>query len=129
MTDIEYMNKSRQGRLINANSLIRFISSRSRGFFFHEGEVGKFVYENYRLYYVDEYTKSKIRMTYGDDEWRHRDFSHGGGLKFFIKCLRDFILNGDGLVVQHQHWGYSEEDMNEITQESIKLGMDNYSND
>ena len=126
--DIDFMNKSRIGRVINANSLIRFVSSRGRNFFLDGGEVGKFVYNNYKLYYVDEYSKSSMIMKHKDDWYNSSDFSHGGGLKFFIKCLRDFIFNGDKLVVQHQHWGYSKKDMHEITQEAINLGMEEFVN-
>lgn len=97
-------------RINEANHVLRMVSYYGRRFFYDEksGRVAYFEMDKGgHIWFWDEYSNKRIYTDY-PRSWRH--FSHGGGLKDFVKALREYIskdikINGDYMG---EYWGYGD---------------------
>lgn len=115
-------------RLEKANKLIEKIASCGRNFFRYseDGTTAKFLFKNNRVYYMDEYTKKEM-LTYNYLQFEY--FNHGGTMMALVMDISEWIRTGKytngnngygGLYCRH--WGYSEENMQEIRRFATEIG-------
>lgn len=121
---------SRAQRIQVANDLLLEIANRGRRFFWHGGNVSRFVWDQDRLWCIDGCSKAKITLR-GRPSWR--GFSEGYTLACLVDGLREFIKTGKPLparifgpwpwvVADGDLWGYGA-DMAAIRQKAYDLGV------
>lgn len=123
-----------------ANELIRMIANRGRRFFDYTtvkrmdseallGSVSHFIIKNNRVYFKDGYTQKEM---FAYNHRYMRDLTNGGTLKALVLDLSEFIRTGEptngnngygGVYAPPSHWGYPEEEMEEIRAFAEKIGF------
>ena len=122
--------QNRAQRLQAVNELLGEIANRGRRFFWHRGNVSRFVWDQDKLWYIDGGSGKKLGL-HGKPTWN--GFTEGFTLATLITGLRDFIKTGQPLpsatfgpwpewVAGGDLWGYGEE-MVPIRQKACDLGI------
>jgi len=126
------MSKSKLGRCVDANKLIKFISQRGRKFF-NGKNYDAYIYYNFnnRFYFFDDYSNKLIYM-WNNRAWS-RNFSHGGTLQALLISLKKYIQTGEelkgvvpyscGTLLYKNVWGYPEVDVIQIEDYAKQLGI------
>ncbi|MFV0261363.1 MAG: hypothetical protein ACK5JN_02840 [Kluyvera sp.] len=113
-----YPATDRQRRLNAANALIQVIASCGKQFFRNKstGQVAELTFDwGGRVWLTDEVTGQRLpAYDTTAHNWRH--FSHGQQLRFFIRYLCEYILDGRKLeqsIFVHndgqERWGYGDD--------------------
>ncbi len=86
--------QNRAQRLQVVNELLGEIANRGRRFFWHRGNVSRFVWDQDKLWYVDGGNGRKLAL-HGRPTWN--GFTEGFTLATLVAGLRDFIKTGQPL--------------------------------
>lgn len=124
---------SKAARLVLANEFINAVASCGRQFFLHKGSgrIAHLQLIKDRVFIIDEFTQHQVN-THSDKDWPH--FCHGGGLRDFIRDIRDFILRGAQMRHEYftpvppgemawNHWGYPPADLEQVRLVGQQLGI------
>ncbi|MFK3607834.1 hypothetical protein RBC47_30500 [Pseudomonas fluorescens] len=126
-------SETQEHRLAIANSFLNAIASHGRQFFLHKasGRIAELSLHNERVLILDEYTQ-KVVDTHSDGSWP--GFCHGGGLRDFVRAIRDFVLSGDQIRHQYfktvppgerefNYWGYDNASLDLVREAGQQLGI------
>jgi len=123
------MNKDKNERLETVNALIKFISERSRRFFYcnSKNRTAFMKMKSGYVYFVDDYTGEDV---FAYSHYTDRNgFSHGGTLWALVCDFSEFIRKGNYPNGVHgygglysEHWGYDDESQKEIIQFAKQIG-------
>lgn len=101
------------------NKIIYEISIRGRKFFKYESETAYMFLKNGKVYMKNEWNGKEMLIDVNKGKPKH--WHHGGTLMGLTKDFTEFINGMDDANGEHgygglfcPHWGYSEEDMEEI---------------
>lgn len=139
--EVHLMNKLiKEYRMKQANDLIMLIANRGRRFFDYTsvkrpgnisvlGSVSKFIIKNNRVYFKDGYNQKEM-FAYNQHYLKY--LTNGGTMKALVLDLSEFIRTGKptngnngygGVYAPPSHWGYPEEEMEEIRAFAEKIGF------
>lgn len=116
-------------RLMNANTLLRVISSYGRKFFLFGSTISYFEMDpRQRIWFIDSYSKKKIYLHY---KYWSKGFTQGGTLHSLINYLFIYIRDGEKLpgiifgpgvdwYCDGDLWGYGN-DMEKIREKAKEL--------
>ena len=118
-------------RLRAANEFIAVIAGCGRNFFRHKERIAHLeLSDTGRVFFIDDYTEKRIYTHLSGRRWK--DFSHGGTLKRFIECLREFVKRDEKMNLRYfdsewaegyKHpWGYGV-DLKIVKEAASRLGI------
>lgn len=123
------MNKSQIERMGKINELIGVIAETDRKFFYSKSKnkVAKFIEGKTTVFYIDDYTQEKVRLS---SICKDKGFSHGGTLWGLIHDFKEWIITGKNTNGKNgygglycSHWGYTEEGMKKVREKGKEIGF------
>lgn len=121
---VPIQRSTRSTRLVEANEVIRHVSSFGRRFFYSArfDRVARFeITAGGRIRFVDDFTDKRVDPF---REFRWNNFSHGGTLRRLVEALAGYIDSGERIYPGHfgpwpllsygDLWGYGEDEMEKL---------------
>jgi hypothetical protein len=115
-----------RSRLESANALVQFMSRNGQNVFLFQGRVGRAEFGGDKLVWIDEYSNKPTNISRGHwQDWKS-SITHGSTLRGFIELLRNYILRGIQLDVDHVFtgaWSDNKEENEALKTFAINAGI------
>ncbi len=125
---------TKQQRLEHANELIQVIAQHGRRFFYNvtRNATARFELDHRgRVWFIDDYSGTRIYTHRSGFQSNWRGFSHGGTLRDLVERMRDYIVTGQPLsphwlgpersFSNGNIWGYEPDAMEAVRREGAAL--------
>lgn len=127
------IKSAKAARVIEANKLIKIISSYGRRFFYSERDdrvAHMTIDQRGHIYFHDDYNGKAIYTAYTG---RWSGFSHGGTLKELVCAMADYIRTGEQIhidwigperirITDGNIWGYAPDEMAKCRADALSCG-------